>query len=54
MVEDFIPIGITHCNKNMVEAQQIDISAIRPEATLFSQASYMAIKAMFGVLYGSI
>jgi hypothetical protein len=54
MVEDFMPIRIRHCNKNMVEAQQSDISAVRSETTLFSQASYTAIKAMFGVLYGSI
>ena len=49
-VEDFMSIRIRHRDKNMAETQQPDISAVRPEAMLFSKASYTAIEAMFGVL----
>jgi hypothetical protein len=34
--------------------QQLEISLVIPEETSCSQMSYTAIKAMFGVLYGSI
>ena len=49
-MEGFMPIRIRHRDKNMAETQQPDISALRPEAMLFSKTSYTAMEAMFGVL----
>ena len=40
-----MPIRIRRRDKNRVEAQKLDISAVRAEAMPFSQASYTAIKA---------
>ena len=53
-MEVFMLIRIRHQNKNYGTTQQIEISFVMPEQTPFSQVSYRAIKAMFGVLYGSI
>ena len=52
--EVFMPIRIKYHYKNSTTTQQLEISLVMPEETTFSQVSYTAIKAMFGVLYGSI
>jgi nanoRNase/pAp phosphatase (c-di-AMP/oligoRNAs hydrolase) len=49
-----MPIHIRHHDKNDAKTQQLEISLVIPEEKSCSQMSYTAIKAMFGVLYGSI
>jgi len=49
-----MPIRIRHHDKSDATTQQLEISLVMPEETPCSQMSYTAIKAMFGVLYGSI
>jgi hypothetical protein len=54
IVEDFMPIRITHRDKNSATAQQADISRVVDNVRLVSRASYTALRAALGVLYGSI
>jgi hypothetical protein len=49
-MEGAMSIRIKHRDKNMVATQQPDISTVRPEAMLFSKASYTAIDIVPGVL----
>jgi hypothetical protein len=46
-------IHLKHHDKNGTATQQLEISLIRPEDIPFSQVSYTALKAMFGLSHGS-
>jgi len=49
-----MPIRIKHRDKISALPQQPDISMVKIETMPFLRASYTALEAMFGVLYGSI
>ena len=53
-VEDFMPIRITHLDKKSASTQHAEISRVIDNVRLVSRASYTALAAAFGVLYGSI
>ena len=53
-VEGFMPIRIRCRDKVSASTQQPDISMVKTETMLFSQVCYTTLKAMFGLLYGSI
>lgn len=52
--KNFMPIRITHPDKNGASPQQPDISSVTHKSVPYSQVSYTALEAMFGVLCGSI
>jgi len=54
VMEGLMPIRPKHHDKNSTTTRQLEISLVMPEEIPFSQVSYTALKAMFGVLYGSI
>jgi len=51
--EDFMPILIRHADNKITLPGEAEITAFRPEMMPFLPASYTAINAIFGVLYGS-
>jgi len=54
IMEDFMPILIRHHDNNINLPGEVEITAFRPERMPDSPASYMALNAIFGFLYGSI
>jgi hypothetical protein len=54
VMECLMLICLKHHDKNSTTTEQLEISLVMPEEMPFSQVSYTALKAMFGVLYGSI
>ena len=54
IMQGFIPIHIRRRDETGLSAQQPDISSDMTKGTALSQASYMAITTVSGMLYGSI
>jgi len=54
VLEDFMPILIRHPDNKITLPGEAEITAFRSEIMPFLPASYTAINAIFGVLYGSI
>jgi len=54
VLEDFMPILIRHPDNKITLPGEAEITAFRSEMMPFLLASYTAINAIFGVLYGSI
>lgn len=54
VLEDFMPILIRHPDNKITLPGEVGIASFRPERMPFLPASYTAINAIFGVLYGSI
>jgi len=52
--EDFMPILIRHPDNNINLSREVEITGFRPARMSDSPASYTAINAIFGFLYGSI
>ena len=53
-MEDFMTIRIKHRDKTSISIQQANIRPVATGAFFVSQASYTALEAVPGVLYGSI
>jgi hypothetical protein len=54
IVEDFMPIRISHRDKNSGSSQQVDRPMVVVDAILVSQAPYTALVVVVWLLYGSI